>query len=466
MDAQTLPAAHVTHNRMPPPTAWSPPKKIGHYRPLARRTPSSIHSSSSEHPRSTLAFEFIPAPISSIIPIVGQSNLPRLLYLGDVPIESITAGGAQMYKLLKEYPPSLLRIAQGRDLHGYHPANRLPNVQYDEMNFGWPRLFITRFAHQYARYLLWWAPHWRRQVRPILRDFRPEAILTVAHRFSWIVADLIAQEFNLPLHLVIHDDPLRMAVLDEAQRDHFEKQFAPVYRRAASRLCVSPYMAELYERKFAAPGTVFYPARDADIPTFATPSPRNATQGQPLNFAFAGSLNYAGYPDMLARFSAALEATGHRLLLFGGHSLQTAQKFNLDRPHVTRFPMMPMDQLIHTLRDQADAMLVPMTFRDDLKFDMQISFPSKLTDYTAIGVPILIWGPAYCSGIRWAQDNPGAAEVVVVDEDAAVTTAIKKLAAEPELRERLATRAMNVGHAQFSRASITKQFFSVLTDGK
>jgi glycosyltransferase involved in cell wall biosynthesis len=393
---------------------------------------------------------------------VAPTQLPRLLYLGDVPIESITAGGAQMYKLLKEYPPALLRIAQGRDLHGYHPTNRLPNVPYDQMNFGWPRLFITRYAHQYARYLLGRAPHWTRQVRPIIRDFRPQAILTVAHRFSWIVADLIAQEFNLPLHLVIHDDPLRMAVLDEPQRDHFEKRFAPVYRRAASRLCVSPYMAELYEQKFGVPGTVFYPGRDADIPNFSTPSPRNTTTGTPLNFAFAGSLNYAGYADMLTRFSAAIESTGHRLLLFGGHSLETARKHNLDRPHITRFPMMPMDQLIHTLRDQAHAMLVPMTFRDDLKFDMQISFPSKLTDYTAIGVPILIWGPPYSSGIRWAQDNPGAAETIEVDDDTALTTAIKNLAVDPDLRQRLATRAMEVGQAQFSRKAITQQFFRIV----
>jgi hypothetical protein len=107
-------------------------------------------------------------------------------------------------------------------------------------------------------------------------------------------------------------------------------------------------------------------------------------------------------------------------------------------------------------------MLVPMTFRDDLKFDMQISFPSKLTDYTAIGVPILIWGPPYSSGIRWAQDNPGAAETIEVDDDTALTTAIKNLAVDPDLRQRLATRAMEVGQAQFSRKAITQQFFRIV----
>ena len=396
---------------------------------------------------------------------MDQSNLPRLLYLGNVPIEWIPSGGAQVYKLLKNYPPSLLRVAQGRDAHPFRPENRLPGVAYDEMDFGWPRLFLTRYAETYSRFLLWRAPHWKHKVRRIIRDFQPQAILTVAHRHAWILADLVAQEHQIPLHLVVHDDVLRMAVLPESLRDRVEKQFGGVYCRAASRLCVSPYTAELYEKKFGCPGTTFWPGRDADMQTFPSPSPRNARHGEPLQFAFSGSINYAGYGDMLGRFAACLEGTGHRLLLFGGLSPEAAQKHGLDRPHVTRYPSMPVDQLVRSLREQVDVLLVPMTFREDMHFDMEISFPSKLTEYTAIGVPILIWGPKYASAVRWGHDNPGVAEVVDTDDDSAVIAAIKKLAADPALRERLATRAMEVGHAQFSRASITQQFFSILVNG-
>jgi hypothetical protein len=114
------------------------------------------------------------------------------------------------------------------------------------------------------------------------------------------------------------------------------------------------------------------------------------------------------------------------------------------------------------MRDEVDVLLVPMTFRDDLRFDMQISFPSKLTDYTAIGVPILIWGPPYCTGIRWGHDNPGAAQVIAVDEMNTVALAVKQLADDPSLRDQLGTRAMEAGNAQFSRAAITEQFFRIV----
>jgi glycosyltransferase involved in cell wall biosynthesis len=222
-------------------------------------------------------------------------------------------------------------------------------------------------------------------------------------------------------------------------------------------------MAEFYEKKFGVPGNALYPGRDGQMPTFATPSPRNAQRGGPLQFAFSGSLNYAGYGEMLERFAAALAAAGHRLLLFGGHSLETARKYNLDRPHVKRIPAMPVDQLVRALRDQVDALLVPMTFRPDMRFDMEISFPSKLTEYTTIGVPIVIWGPAYSSAVRWGRDNAGAAEVIDVDETEAVVEVVKRLADDPAMRERLGKRAMEVGEAQFSRAAITKQFLSVVS---
>ena len=40
------------------------------------------------------------------------STLPRLLYIGDVPVEASYHGSALLYRLLQTYPPDRLRIIE------------------------------------------------------------------------------------------------------------------------------------------------------------------------------------------------------------------------------------------------------------------------------------------------------------------------------------------------------------------
>jgi hypothetical protein len=104
------------------------------------------------------------------------------------------------------------------------------------------------------------------------------------------------------------------------------------------------------------------------------------------------------------------------------------------------------------MRGEADALFVPMSFEDADRANMRISFPSKLTDYTGAGLPLLICGPEGCSAIRWARENPGVAEVVSEETEEALVAAVTRLANEPPYRLALATKAMAVGETMFSHA--------------
>jgi hypothetical protein len=50
--------------------------------------------------------------------------LPRLICIGDVPVELSQAGATQLYRLFGTYPPEKLQIV----IHGKKPANRLPDA--------------------------------------------------------------------------------------------------------------------------------------------------------------------------------------------------------------------------------------------------------------------------------------------------------------------------------------------------
>ena len=81
----------------------------------------------------------------------------------------------------------------------------MPGVRYEELQVGNQRLLHTRFARWYGTWLMRTAGGVG-QVPRLLRDFRPEAVLTVTHGFSWLTAARFAAQHELPLHLICHDD--------------------------------------------------------------------------------------------------------------------------------------------------------------------------------------------------------------------------------------------------------------------
>src|SRR5437879_959968 len=77
--------------------------------------------------------------------------LPRLLYIGDLPVESSFHGSALLYRLLQDYPPGKLMIVEAGGSASL-PARRLPEVPYRRFFSRGQRLQRTRFAR--------WANGW------------------------------------------------------------------------------------------------------------------------------------------------------------------------------------------------------------------------------------------------------------------------------------------------------------------
>jgi hypothetical protein len=115
------------------------------------------------------------------------------------------------------------------------------------------------------------------------------------------------------------------------------------------------------------------------------------------------------------------------------------------------------------LRDEADALFVPMSFDPVDRTNMELAFPSKLADCTAIGLPLVIYGPPYCSAVRWARENVGVGEVVSTDLKPDLGRSIERLASQPDLRIELGKRAIAVGREYFAHEAVQKVFIRALT---
>ena len=77
---------------------------------------------------------------------------PRLLYLGDVPVESSYHGSTLLYRLLQGYPADRLTIVEG-NLFPARTDRRLPGVTHHTLQVGKSRALNTRFHDSYSRWL-------------------------------------------------------------------------------------------------------------------------------------------------------------------------------------------------------------------------------------------------------------------------------------------------------------------------
>lgn len=383
--------------------------------------------------------------------------LPRLVYVGDVPVESTYHGSALLHRLLADYP-GLTILETGTPSQ---PQRRVSSARYMSFPLDRSRWLKTRF-HPYA--VAWFTNRGSSRAAQIdvsLNGSGFDCILTVAHGFGWLAAARLARKRTVPLHLVVHDDWPRAAQVPAAFRGWFDNQFAKVYNQAHSRLCVSPSMAHAYQTRYGAAGEVLYPMRASNAPDFATPPSRLAENDHQFTVAFAGTINSPGYVKALIALQDALAPLGGRLLIFGPLTPEQARQNGLDLPNIAVCGLLPWPELINRLRDEADVLYVPMSFDAAERSNMEMSFPSKLADYTAVGVPLLIYGPPYCSAAGWARENRGVAEVAEVESE--LREAVRRLANDPARRFELGKVALETGRKYFSHHTVQEVFTRAIT---
>jgi glycosyltransferase involved in cell wall biosynthesis len=396
----------------------------------------------------------------------AASGLPRLLYLADVPVEASYHGSVILFRLLQNYPRDMLLVLES-GMFGSAGAQRLENVRYAVMGVGKERFLRTRFANWYSFWLTLSATEQSGRIGRNLDTFGPEAVLTVAHGYSWLTAAKYAQANDLPLHLVVHDDWPEVTPTPQGTRGLLHRQFAKVYRQARSRLCVSPFMVDEYRSRYGASGAVLFPSRAIDAVCFRNPpDPEVDREARPFTLAYAGSLYIGGYVEALRHAAEALKLIGGQLLIYGPTNKDDLGRFGLTQGNVQCLGFVPTsNELILDLRKRADALYLPMSFKPWDLGAMRLNLPSKLADYTIAGLPILIRGPAASSAVLWGRRNPGVAELVEREDVDSLYIAIKRLAEDPSYRSRLGQRAIEIGQECFSNAAARAVFYRSLRGG-
>lgn len=381
------------------------------------------------------------------------SELPRLLLLSGAIPETRFAGSLLLYRLLHQYPPDRL-CAVGP---APHPGSELLACRYEYLTPARSaRLNLTRFAelkrslealHLAGRISM---PRIERAVG----DFDADVVVSVMERRDYVdAAHRYCEKHNLPLILIVHDRLESFELVYPAFRAAQIAANARTYRFAAARLCVSAEMVDSLEQAYGARGTVMYPNRSDEL------TPRQASESEVLKapplltLGYAGSLAY-GYGDRIREWMPALAASQVRLRIYSHDPMGQSI------PGVEHLGGFPAAEVWERVKRECDVVWLPYSNHKHFQPLYRTHFPSKLTEYMALGMPVLITGPAHATGVKWGVRHPGSAITVA---DATVEDAVRatgRLRTDANLRTAIAVDS-RASDTEFDPQAIRQLFIDV-----
>jgi len=289
-------------------------------------------------------------------------------------------------------------------------------------------------------------------VRDLIERFQPDVLLTVAHGWWHTQARRVAKEFNLPLISFFQDWWPDFPDVPVAFHLRVKREFRRTYTASSVAICVSDAMRrELGER---ANSLVIHP-----VPSFTKSTCWRADFKLPLRLAYFGNLQEYG-PPVENALRAVNGSDKVRLEVFGASPLWTSGAQDYFKSLGLYHPFIPSNQLMKAVQSY-QAVLVVMSFDAALRRRMTTSFPSKLVDAIQLGLPVVIWGPEYCSAVQWAGHGDRA--LCVTDPDPSVLRKVlEQLAASPSEQERFAKSAREAAAGDFNYERIQVQFMDAL----
>ena len=414
------------------------------------------------HPHSDVPAEGRAADLSREL----GSVLPRLAVIGEVYPDRTTSGALLLYRLLRSYPPDRLLVVNNADQGDQNPATRLPGVPYRPLRYRIPRVIRNRFNPAWPVGSALYVGRGLSEVTEAVGDFRPEAVLGVTQWFLWLAGAAFARRRRIPLHLILHDEWTTWTGGAGLELVHCGMQLVMrrAYQQARSRLCVSPGMAEQYERWFDAPGACFTRVGGRQ-PDPGPPGPQDVGRAACRRVRRTSSFPPVGIAHLLRKMAEVLAALGGHLDLYSRTSVDWLASVGLTPPTVRVAGFFPAAEMAERVAATAHALFLPASFRPEEQVHASTLFPSKLADYTAIGMPILVWGPTYSSAARWAAENPDGAVLLAGDDPGPVRSAVLRLAADREYAIRLAAAAITSGERYFDLGVARVMLYSPLPSG-
>lgn len=284
-------------------------------------------------------------------------------------------------------------------------------------------------------------------------------VLTVAHGDGCWAAQSFAAYHNFPLVVFFHDWWPDSPKLHKPFRNLLNRNLIKLYQGSSLALCVSQGMKEALGSH---PNSrVLYP-----IPNFRTlladqDIKQTSRSSSFLNVIYFGNLCEYGF--MLGQLLKTIkEKSTIHFQVRGANPNWSAEFCSEMRSRGLWLDFVSREKL-NEWSANADAFLVVMSFEPALRRRMETSFPSKLPEYAQFGKTLVIWGPEYCSAVRWAKGGDWG--LCITDESSqSVVCALETLRNSSEKQRYYSGQAKKAAQKEFNPNYLQNSFLTSIED--
>jgi len=316
------------------------------------------------------------------------------------------------------------------------------------------RLGRTRLHRYVEDFWVLWGGRWIDPELPKeIKNPGRTLVLTVAHGDGFMAARRYSSRYQLPIVAFFQDWWPDMAEVHQPIRSILEKRYRELYQTADLAICVCPGMENELGRNPRAHVIHDLPAESHKQETLVRPAE------VPFKVLYFGNLT--DYGPMLGE--ALVESLQHPEILLQVRGAVPAwpdeRKIQM-RENGRWLDFAPRRELDAWLAS-ADAFLIPMVFDPSIRRRMETSFPSKLIEFAQFGKPLIVWGPEYCSALRWAREGDKA--VCITDPDPAqVVRCLLEFQSNPSMIVAYSDKARKAAGTEFDPHEIQQRFRKIL----
>jgi glycosyltransferase involved in cell wall biosynthesis len=391
-----------------------------------------------------------------------RATLPRILIVWNwIPCFHLGAG-ILMRRLFAGYPPDRLwALTSNQSKRDSAPFDPLPRPEHQ---LSVPEIQIhRRLIHRLALLLNYMLIPWTvwRGVK-LVREQNINAIFTVPWDQYTVAAYFIHRFTGRPLYMYAMDDPVgtrRFAGL----RPVVYALLMPRVARGCKRLWgVSDGMCEYFQQAYTVKCLPLLPL--LELAEFKGKNVRRSDRADgSFQVIYTGSI-YSAQLDAVRRLVHVVDQetsnnngtpASMRLTLYTSVSSAALEKMGLSGKNVRRSEVRHED--VARVLAEADVVFLPLSFEPGMRHIVETSFPSKIAEYLAAGVPILVHAPAYSAAARYCRDQE-CALVVDQPDEAALRDGLMRLRDDAALRRALSAKGLEVAAKNHDARRIAPAF--------
>jgi glycosyltransferase involved in cell wall biosynthesis len=394
-------------------------------------------------------------------------QLPRMLIVWNWLPCNHSGAGILMRRLFAEYPPDRLwaltndqskRIARSFD--PVPSSERQTSVLEVQIHRRWIGGLASLLNYMLIPWTVW------RGVR-LVRKRQIESLFTVSWDHFTIAAYFIHKISGVPIYLYVMDDPAGARRADGSQPLLY-RLLMPRLLRACKRVWgVSGGMCEHFAQAYGVKCWPLLPLLDLDEFQKGS-SPRTDRSNGSFHIVFTGSI-YSAQVDAVRRLVRVVNEDfcidgrpkiNVRLTLYTLASPGALKQMGLIGRNVHQDAVEHRD--IAGVLFEADVAFLPLSFEPDMRHVVETSLPSKIAEYLAAGLPILVHAPPSSTVARYCREqNCG----LVVDEpsETSLRSALMRLSTDSALRAALSATALETARKNHDARRIAPDFLRQLS---